>query len=98
VPRGSGLWLGRNPLAGPLRSPYRKPNQSSGGESRVVRDAFRREVGDDVFAGIVLVASKDLSASGYRKVTGGSPAVPPGGSISGNAVITRYSPLGGWVG
>jgi hypothetical protein len=60
---GSGLWLGRNPLTGRLRSPYRKPNQSLGGESRAVRDAFRREAGDDVFAGIVLVASKNLSAS-----------------------------------
>ena len=54
-----------------------------------MRDAFRREAGDDVFAGNVLVASKNLSASGYRKVTGGSPAAPHGGSISGNADIAH---------
>ena len=59
-----------------------------GGESRAVRDAFRREAGDDVFAGIVLMASKQLVG---KWATGQGPwrtppAAPHGGSISGNAV------------
>src|SRR5262252_141039 len=82
---GVRLWLGRNPLAGRLRSPYRKPNQSSDGESRAVRDAFRREAGDDVFAGIVLVASKKLSGSGYPK---GAWRKPPPLPTAGQSPVT----------